>query len=107
MLSIGTSIAPSQNKLNYFLFFKEAGNILPLKKQYPASPGTRVLLAFRGYSCSLNDTCPRVPCMAGGLAESLCQFIGLAVGETAAILSAAKGGMRRGKHPSETNMDAS
>jgi hypothetical protein len=97
MLSIGTSIAPSQNKLNYFLFFKEAGNILPLKKQYPASPGTRVLLAFRGYSCSLNDTCPRVPCMAGGLAESLCQFIGLAVGETAAILSAAKGGMRRGK----------
>jgi hypothetical protein len=36
MPSIGTSIAPSQNKLNYFPFFNEAGNILPLKKQYPA-----------------------------------------------------------------------
>jgi hypothetical protein len=55
MPSIGTSIAPCQNKLNYFLFFNEAGNILPLKKQYPALPDTRVLLAFRGYPCSLND----------------------------------------------------
>jgi hypothetical protein len=31
MPSIGTSIAPSQNKLKYFLFFNEVGNILPLK----------------------------------------------------------------------------
>jgi hypothetical protein len=34
MPSKGTSIAPSQNKLEYFL---------PLKKQYPASPETPVL----------------------------------------------------------------
>jgi hypothetical protein len=104
MLSIGTSIAPSQNKLNYFLFFKEAGNILPLKKQYPASPGTRVLLAFRGYSCSLNDTCPRVPCMAGGLAERSEGWN--AEGEGMPPLLNHFNDQRR-RHPSETNMDAS
>jgi hypothetical protein len=43
MPSTGTSIAPSQNKLTYFLFFNEVGNILPLKKQYPDSPETPVL----------------------------------------------------------------
>jgi hypothetical protein len=48
MPSIGTSIAPSQNKSKYFLFSNSAGNILPLKKQYPASPETPVLNAFRG-----------------------------------------------------------
>ena len=44
----------------------------------------------QGYPFSCNDTCPLVPCMAGGLAESLRHFSGLAVGETAAILSEAK-----------------
>jgi hypothetical protein len=43
MPSIGTSIAPSQNKSKYFLFSNEVGNILPLKKQYPALPVARVL----------------------------------------------------------------
>jgi hypothetical protein len=43
MPSKGTSIAPSQNKVNYFLFSNEAGHILPLKKQYPALSGTPVL----------------------------------------------------------------
>jgi hypothetical protein len=46
--SIGTSIAPGQNKSEIFYFFNEVGNILPLKKQYPASPETRFLQAFRG-----------------------------------------------------------
>jgi hypothetical protein len=64
--SIGTFTAPSQNNSNYFLFFDEVGNILPLKKQYPDLPGTRVLLAFRGYPCSLNDI--------GGVASSFHWF---------------------------------
>jgi hypothetical protein len=38
MPSISAIIAPGQDKLKYFLFFNEAGNILPLKKQYLASP---------------------------------------------------------------------
>jgi hypothetical protein len=40
--------------------------------------------AFTGCASSCNDTCPLVPCMAGGLTEWLCHFINLAVGETAA-----------------------
>ncbi len=116
MPSINTIIAPSQNKLKYFLFFNEAGNILPFKKNNPASPVAPLLSAFGGHPFSFNDTCPLVPlaaspclsaigcasgecraglaggrtCMAGGLAESLRIFTDLAVGETAAILSAAK-----------------
>jgi hypothetical protein len=43
MPSIGTSIAPGQNKLKYFLFSNEAGNILPLKKHHPALPIARFL----------------------------------------------------------------
>ncbi len=85
MPSIGTSIAPSQNKLKYFLFFNEAGNILPLKKQYPALPEP-------GFCTRSGVVQFRVTI----LAESLSHFIGLAVGETAAILSVAKDGMRRG-----------
>jgi hypothetical protein len=66
MPSIGTSIAPSRKKLNYFLFFNESENILPLKKQYSASPESPVLYAFRGYPCSLNDI--------GGVASSFHLF---------------------------------
>ena len=86
MLSIGTCFAPSQSKLNYFLFFNESENILPLKKQYSASPESPVLYAFRGIHVRWTI-----------LAESIRHFMGLAVGETVANLSAAKGGMRRGK----------
>jgi len=42
------------------------------------------LYIFRGCVFSCNNTCPLVPCMAGGLAEWLRHFNDLAVGETAA-----------------------
>jgi len=43
-----------------------------------------MFVRFRGCASPCNDTCPLVPCMAGGLAEWLRYFNDLEVGETAA-----------------------
>ena len=39
------------------------------------------IYVFMGCASPYNDTCPLVPCMAGGLAEWLRHFDNLAVGE--------------------------
>ena len=86
MPPISTSIAPSQNKLKYFIFSMKT-EIFCLKKNN-IQPHRKPRFCMRSGGIHVRFTT---------LAESLCHFIGLAVGETAAILSAAKGGMRRGK----------